>query len=71
VDPLHIPTRFGDDILKPKKVMDKKVNINNNNMNKNNNNNNKNNTDETLQQQKNIPMIWECPNKNNTDEIIQ
>ena len=47
--------------------MDKKVNWkynnNKNNNNKNNKNNNKkNNTDEILQKQKNISMIWRCPN---------
>ena len=42
--------------------MDKKVNINNNKNKNNNNNNNKNNTDEIIQEQKNISMIWRCPN---------
>ena len=69
-NPPYILWKFGDDILKPKKVMDKKVNWkynnNKNNNNKNNKNNNKkNNTDEILQKQKNISMIWRCPNNKN------
>ena len=46
-NPPYIRWKFGDDILEPKKVMDQKVNVKNNN---------KNNTDETIQEQKNIPI---------------
>ena len=44
-DPPYIPAKFGEDSLKPKKVMTKNHRI----LNSNNNNNNKNNnkTDET------------------------
>jgi hypothetical protein len=70
-NPPYIPAKFGEDSLKPKKVMAKKpqkLTVHNNN--------NKNNTDETVQEQKDISMIWRCPNnknnnKKNTDEIIQ
>ena len=34
---------------------------------KNNNKNNKN-TDETVREQKDIPITWGCPNNKNTDE---
>ena len=61
-DPPYIPAKFGEDSLKPKKVMTKNHRI----LNSKNNNNNKNNnkTDETLQEQKDIPITWGCPNKN-------
>ena len=58
-DPLYIHAKFGEDSLKPKKVVAKKhqnFNWNNKNNKNNKNNNNKNNTDETIQEQKNIPI---------------
>ena len=62
-DPPYIPAKFGEDSLKPKKVMAKNHRIlnaknkkNNNNNNNNNKNNNNKNTDETLQEQKDIPI---------------
>jgi hypothetical protein len=66
-DPPYIPAKFGEDSLKPKQVMTKNHRI----LNSKNNNNNKNNnkTDETLQEQKDIPITWGCPNKNMHCEI--
>ena len=74
-DPPYTPAKFGEDSLKPKKVMVKKhrnLNMKNkkNKNNNNNNNNNNKNIDETLQEQKDIPITWGCPN-NNTDEFLQ
>ena len=67
-DPPYIPAKFGEDSLKLKQVMTKNhriLNSKNNNKNKNNNK-----TDETLQEQKDIPITWGCPNKN-IDETLQ
>ena len=58
-DPPYIPEQFRDDSLKSKKVAAKnpqKLTV------KNNKNNNNKNTDETLQEQKDIPITWGCPN---------
>ena len=66
-EPPYIPAKFGEDSLKPKKVMAKNHRILNE-KNKNNKNNNNKNTDETLQEQKDIPITWGCPNNKNTDE---
>ena len=61
LDPPYIPAKFGEDSLKPKKVMAKK---HQNVYQKNKKNKNNKNTDETLQEQKDIPITWGCPNKN-------
>ena len=66
-DPPYTPAKFGEDSLKPKKVMVKKhrnLNMKNKKNKNNNNNNNNKNIDETLQEQKDIPITWGCPNKN-------
>ena len=62
-DPPYMPAKFGEDALKPKKVMAKNHRIVDEKKKNNNNNKNKN-TDETLQEQKDIPITWGCPNKN-------
>ena len=67
-DPPYIPAKFGEDSLKPKKVMAKNHRILNE-KNKNNKNNNNKYTDETLQEQKDIPITWGCPNKNTVETL--
>ena len=57
IHPLYIPAKYGDDNVKPKKVMGKKLQKLDTCRNNNNNNNN-NNTDETVQEQKNIHSMW-------------
>ena len=64
--PLYLHANVGEDILKPSKVIDKKLQKfdawNNNNNNKKKKKNNNKNTNETLQEQKDIPITWGCPN---------
>ena len=58
-DPPYIPAKFGEDSLKPKKVMAKNHRIVDEKKKK-------------LQEQKDIPITWGCPNNNNnTDEFLQ
>ena len=64
-NPRYIPAKFGEDSLKPEKVMAKKHQNVYQKKNKNKN------TDETLQEQKDIPITWGCPNNKNTDETLQ
>ena len=56
-DPPNIPAKVGDDTLKPSKVIDEKLQ-------KFDAPRNNKNIDETLQEQKDIPITSGCPNKN-------